>query len=146
MQVSVWLKPLQHLLLGSLYMPSHTNLVRLLKGSSCFQMNSFSSAFRTVRIAAFSSATTTTTRRRRRGGETATRLWQALQLQPRENSCRIPTQLSARGLNVVLVDLLPTVDHQLEGVAVVLEGNPVGAVDLVRTLDGDIVWSDGDHL
>lgn len=62
------------------------------------------------------------------------------------NSCRIPTQLSARGLNVVLVDLLPSVDHQLEGVAVVLEGNPVGAVDLMRALDGNIIWRDGDHL
>lgn len=138
MQVSFSLTLLQHILLGSLNMPSHTNLARLRKGTSCCKMNSFSSAFRTVRMTAFSSETTTP------GRETATPLCQCSNCT--RDLCLIPTQLSAGLLNVVFVKLFPSVDHQLEGVAVVLEGNPVWAVDLMRALDGNIIWCDGDHF
>lgn len=50
---------IQHILLGSLNMPSHTKRARLWNGSSCCLMNSFSSAFRIVRITASSSETMT---------------------------------------------------------------------------------------
>lgn len=89
-------------------------------------------------MTAFSSETTTL------GRETATPLCRCSDCT--RDLCLIPTQLSAGLLNVVFVNLFPSVDHQLEGVAVVLEGNPVWAVDLMRALDGDIIWCDGDHF
>lgn len=57
-----------------------------------------------------------------------------------------PTELSAGLPSVVFVKVFPSVDHQLEGVAVVLEGNPVWTIDLVRALDGNIIWRDDDHF
>lgn len=42
------------------------------------------------------------------------------------------------------VKLLPPGGDQLKGVAVVLEGDPVGAVDFMRTLYCNLLWcSDG---
>lgn len=44
-----------------------------------------------------------------------------------------------------MIKALPSGGNQLEGVAVVPEGDPVGAVDFVGALHSDNLWR-GDHF
>lgn len=62
------------------------------------------------------------------------------------NFNQVPTELSAGLMKVVTVHLVPSVDSQLERVAVVLEGNPVRTVDLMRTFDSNVVWCCDHHF
>lgn len=56
-----------------------------------------------------------------------------------------PTEVCARFLNESVIKLVPSGGNQLEGVAVVSEGDPVGTVDLMGALLSDILWF-GDHF
>lgn len=56
-----------------------------------------------------------------------------------------PTEVCARFLNESVIKLVPSGGNQLEGVAVVPEGDPVGTVDLMGALHSDILWF-GDHF
>lgn len=62
------------------------------------------------------------------------------------NFDQAPTELFAGLMNIVFVNLVPPVDSQLEGVAVVLEWNPVWTVDLVRTFDGNVIRGCDHHF
>lgn len=56
-----------------------------------------------------------------------------------------PTEVAASLLNESPINLLPSGGNKLEGVAVVSEGDPVGAVDLMGALHGHSLWC-GDHF
>lgn len=55
------------------------------------------------------------------------------------------TEFCAGFLNASRIKALPSGGDQLEGVAVVSEGDPVGTVDLMGALHSDILWR-GDHF
>ena len=57
----------------------------------------------------------------------------------------ILTKFFAGFLDLSMVKLVPSGGDQLEGVAVVLEGDPVGTINLMGALHSDILWC-GDDL
>lgn len=48
-------------------------------------------------------------------------------------------------MDLSLIKLFPSGGNQLEGVAVVLEGDPVGTINFMGTLHSNILWC-GDYL